>query len=283
MAFEYTHKGDKFIFSNYIPAMGDELLYIAQAGYTFPRPTYQVSRKSAVEQSLFVIEYVLDGKGYIVYDGKKYTVGKGDFYILDNSHDHHYYSDKDTPMEKIWVNLCGSFVEKNVEAFGFPHILIRQVDVEENIRAIHRMLNEKTAYEVNAITEQLCIELFKLLNKVYEQYRDERKHGDRLFVLQSYIMSHITDGVTIERVCADNFISKSTLYRLFTTELGMSPTEYIKQQKIRIACRILRSTSIDINEIVRQLGFYDNSHFSRTFYSVMNMSPTAYRKEKTQG
>lgn len=282
MAFEYTHKGDEFVFENYIPVAGDELLYILQAGYTSPRPTYYISRKLTVNRIMYVVEYVIGGKGYIIYDGKKYTVGKGDFYMLDTTHDHEYFSDKEDPLEKIWINLHGSFIEKNSEAFCFPHLIIQRVDVEENIHTIHKMLKGKTAYEVREITEQLCIELFKLLNKVYVEYKGIREHGDRLFNIQNYIQAHITDGVTVEKICADNFISKSTLYRLFKTELDMSPTEYIKRQKIRIACRILRLTSIDINEIVRQLGFYDNSHFSRTFYSVMNISPSAYRKSKSQ-
>ncbi len=282
MAFEYTHKGDEFVFENYIPSTSDELLYIHQAGYTSPRSTYHITRKLSMDSILYVVEYVLDGKGYIIYDGKKYSVGKGDFYMLDTTHDHEYFSDKDEPLSKIWINLQGSFIEKNAEAFGFSHLMIQHVDVEENILTIHKMLKGKSAYEVRELTEQLCIELFKLMNKVYVEYKDVREHGDRLFDIQNYIQTHITDGVTVEKICADNFISKSTLYRLFKTELGMSPTEYIKRQKIRIACRILRLTSIDINEIVRQLGFYDNSHFSRTFYSVMNISPSAYRKSKSQ-
>ncbi|MBQ8850605.1 MAG: helix-turn-helix domain-containing protein [Clostridia bacterium] len=280
MAFEYTHKGDEFVFENYIPSSGSEILYIQQAGYTSPRGSYHIKRKASVKNVMFVIEYILDGKGYIIYDGKKYSVGKGDFYMLDDTHDHQYYSDQNEPLSKIWINAYGSFIEKNVESFGFPHIIIQHVDVEEELLAIHNMLKGKTAYEAKEMTAELCVGLFRLFYKVYVDYRDKREHGDRLFKIQNYIQEHITDGVTVEKICADNFISKSTLYRLFKTELGISPTEYIKNQKIRIACRILKLTSIDISEIVRQLGFYDNSHFSRTFYSVMNISPAAYRKSK---
>ena len=279
MAFEYIHKGDMLVFENYIPRGEDTFLYVELAGYTSPRSTYHVQRNASYKHTLYVLEYILDGKGYIIYDGQKYAVSKGDFYMLNSTHDHEYFSDKDEPFSKLWINVYGSFMEKNTEAFGFGPITVRSLDVSENFLSIHALLKGRTAYEVSKLTEPLSIELFRLLYKVYADIKNKNEQNDRFLHIKNYVKEHITDGITVEKICAENFISKSTLYRLFKKEMNISPTEYIKKMKIDIACRILKKTNIEMHEIVKQLGFYDYSHFSRTFMAVKNIPPAAYRKK----
>ena len=157
-------------------------------------------------------------------------------------------------------------------------VTVHTVDVEENFRRIHQLLKGKTAHEVRDLTEALMAETVNLLYKVYLSRRSNSQSESRFLQIKDYIGVHITDDITIEKICEEFFISKSTLYRLFKNEMDISPTEYIKRLKIDIACKILKKTDIDINEISRQLGFYDNSHFFRTFSSIKGMSPSAYRR-----
>ena len=279
MELKYNHKGDDFIFNNYLPRSEDDFLYVSLAGYTSPRPTYIVNRKAKLEKNMYVLEYVLDGKGYIIYDGNKHTVGKGVFYMLNDSHSHSYFPDKEEPFEKLWINVYGSFMEKITEALQFEPITICKVDVLENFAAIHNILKGKNAYEVSEYTEQLSVEIFHLLYKVYNQLKIRKEHNDRFYMIKNYIRAHITDDISISRICEDNFVSKSTLYRMFKSEMNILPNEYIKKLKIDIASNILQKTNIDVHEIARQLGFYDYSHFSRVFLSIKKMTPTAYRKK----
>ena len=147
MAVSYTHRGDRFIFDNYLSRGTTDFLYIETAGYTRPRPSYSVKRDYSTESDLlFVLEYVLDGEGYIVYDGVKHKVSKGDFYMMNDSRPHTYYADSENPFSKIWINVRGSFMEKTVEALQLPPLVIEHMDAEESILTIHRMLEGKNAY-----------------------------------------------------------------------------------------------------------------------------------------
>lgn len=279
MAFTYNHRGDKFVFQNYLTRRKREFLYVEIAGYTAPKPAYKITRQQSYsDEYQYVLEYVLDGKGYIESDGHKYRVEKGDFYMVNNSVAHSYYSDRDEPFSKIWINLYGSFIDRMVDAFGFPAILIVRVDAEEDIRRIHSVLEGKNAYEVRKMDEELSAEILHLLYKV-NSARERANDSESTFKqIENYVHLHITDGVTVEEICEEFFISKSTLYRMFKKEVELSPTEYIKREKVRIARRILKRTTIEMSEIMRQLGFYDYSHFSRVFRSIEGESPVSYRK-----
>ena len=71
-------------------------------GITFEDKKYEIFRD---HQSRFVIEYVIDGKGRVEIEGKTFNVEKGDAYILEANTKQHYYSNKNEPFRKYWVNF----------------------------------------------------------------------------------------------------------------------------------------------------------------------------------
>ncbi|MDO4303661.1 MAG: AraC family transcriptional regulator [Bacillota bacterium] len=64
----------------------------------------------------------------------------------------------------------------------------------------------------------------------------------------------------------------------FKKATGTTIQEYHTQQKMNLACKLLRSTLLPVNEISLQLGYQDMLYFSRVFHSHMGLSPSAYRK-----
>ncbi|OQC30298.1 MAG: Transcriptional activator NphR [Verrucomicrobia bacterium ADurb.Bin070] len=48
--------------------------------------------------------------------------------------------------------------------------------------------------------------------------------------------------------------------------------------RINAACRLLTETDHSVTGIAGEVGFYDQSHFSRTFTRLMGLSPLKYRK-----
>lgn len=127
MEFKYVHKGDQLVFNNYYSIPEDPLLFISMAGRTTPRVSYRISRQDTFKQHFYVMEYVISGKGHIRYDGKEYSVGAGDFYLLNTVHTHSYYADEKEPFEKIWINVYGRLIDSLCQAFRFEPLLIRKV------------------------------------------------------------------------------------------------------------------------------------------------------------
>lgn len=84
---------------------------------------------------------------------------------------------------------------------------------------------------------------------------------------------------TVAQLAAATHTSQRTFLRRFKKATGLSPTEYLKQLRLRHGARLLYSTDLPVNMIALECGFYDSSHFSVKFKEFYGRSPSCYRTE----
>ena len=65
--------------------------------------------------------------------------------------------------------------------------------------------------------------------------------------------------------------------RLFKQSLGISPHQYLVQQRVERAKQFLKQTDRLIVDIALECGFNSHSHLSKQFRQVTGMSPKAFR------
>ncbi|MDE5793846.1 MAG: response regulator [Muribaculaceae bacterium] len=75
-------------------------------------------------------------------------------------------------------------------------------------------------------------------------------------------------------------LSRSQLHRRMKDIVGVAPSDYIRNVKLRKACEMLAKGDVDIAQVAYSLGFNAQSHFSTLFKRYTGMTPTEYR---TQG
>jgi AraC-like DNA-binding protein len=73
-------------------------------------------------------------------------------------------------------------------------------------------------------------------------------------------------------------LSISQLQREFVRLLGMSPSDYITRVRVLLARRALERGDRAVGAIALDLGFYDQSHFTRVFRQQTGLTPLAYRQ-----
>ena len=93
------------------------------------------------------------------------------------------------------------------------------------------------------------------------------------------ITANISKKLTIESVCTKYNMSQSTFVREFKKATGMSFVQMILSVRVRHACQQLRYTKKKIILIADELGFYDESHFTHAFSSIIGISPAQYRAD----
>ncbi len=94
----------------------------------------------------------------------------------------------------------------------------------------------------------------------------------------AYIRAHLAEDLSLERVCAAVFLSKSYLCQIFKCLLGCTFGEYVKQQRILRARTLLASTGQSIEEIAAACGFASPTYFATVFKSAVGMTPSAFRQ-----
>jgi len=78
-------------------------------------------------------------------------------------------------------------------------------------------------------------------------------------------------------------VSEDYLTRVFNRELGLSPWDYLNRYRVLQARLLLRQSSESIGAIAYQVGFKEQSYFSRVFHKLTGMSPQAYRAASEEG
>ena len=72
-------------------------------------------------------------------------------------------------------------------------------------------------------------------------------------------------------------MSESHFRRSFKQCFGIAPQEFILQQRLRNAAKLLTRTDLSIAKVAMDCGFGDQSHFSRQFGRFFGQTPRSYR------
>jgi AraC-like DNA-binding protein len=73
-------------------------------------------------------------------------------------------------------------------------------------------------------------------------------------------------------------LATNSFTRLYTSEVGSSPQNFIKEKKIAKACVLLDHTEMRIDKIFQHLGFSDRYHFTLVLKNTTENPSLIYRK-----
>ncbi len=96
--------------------------------------------------------------------------------------------------------------------------------------------------------------------------------------IDNWIRNKLPEPVVIEELAAACGLSHYQLLRLIKLATGGTPQNYVMQQRIELARKMLRESELPLSEIALNLGFSSQSHFSNAFKTLTQITPKAYRE-----
>jgi DNA-binding response OmpR family regulator len=84
---------------------------------------------------------------------------------------------------------------------------------------------------------------------------------------------------TMEQLARLVGTNEKRLSREFREHLGRTVFEYLRDERLRIAQRLLSSTSLSIASIAEEIGFSSAANFATAFRDRFRMTPSTYREE----
>lgn len=100
-----------------------------------------------------------------------------------------------------------------------------------------------------------------------------------LETVRSFIAEQVHNSISREDVARHVHLHPDYLSRLFKKETGKSVIEYILEEKMELAKRLLSDTDMSISDIAVYLGYSNFSYFARVFKNTVQMSPKQYRRQ----
>ena len=86
-----------------------------------------------------------------------------------------------------------------------------------------------------------------------------------IVAITEYIRANITNPINLKDMSEKACMSTTSFYRYFKRELGMSPIEFILNEKIKHAKNLLKNPGIQVNEVCFMAGFEDCNYFIPIF------------------
>ena len=96
--------------------------------------------------------------------------------------------------------------------------------------------------------------------------------------LKEYIPDHLQENLSLTTLSNRVFLNPSYLSRMFRQETGQRLMDYIQNLRLNRACELLASTSMQIQEIAREVGLENVSYFNVAFRKKMSVYPAKWKK-----
>lgn len=130
----------------------------------------------------------------------------------------------------------------------------------------------------------LKAEAYGIITEMSKQMLEKsNSHGSPSVLSRAmdYIGEHcLSENVEIKKLSEMLHVSEATLRRIFVSELGMPPKDYINSLRLERAKLLLRNGGVEVCEVARLCGFDDPSYFSRFFKKHTGKTPGKYILEK---
>lgn len=231
----------------------------------------------------YLIHYVIDGEGEFKVGNQVYKLKKGDGFLITPSELTTYSANPDNPWEYYWVGFHGTDAKKMLERAGLSkESPVFHYSKDDSLTQYLVQLNEASADKIAGEFKMLGY-LYMILSCLIvnnsSSLKDSVLYKDYLSMAIDYIQSNYSKNITVASLSQYIRINRSHLYRIFRSQLNISPMEYLLQYRLNKAKSFLRETNIIVTDIAYSCGFKDVAHFSKIFKVYNKVSPLAYRKK----
>ncbi|MGH3314427.1 MAG: GlxA family transcriptional regulator [Streptomyces sp.] len=95
---------------------------------------------------------------------------------------------------------------------------------------------------------------------------------------RGWALRHLDRPLTLRELAAKEAMSIRTFTRRFREEVGMSPQQWLTQQRVERARHLLESSDLSVERIAADAGFGSPSSLRLHFQSALGISPSSYRR-----
>lgn len=252
----------------------------------------------------FELNVTIGGSGAHYANDKCYEINAGDVVIVPPECYHGYYQTSELNVFHVLLhknyflkyagdlNTLSAFrilfnettpsAKRTVPVFhidGEPYDRI--LNLLWQLDELERRTNLSAERSDYLLSYSLTFALIVLLCKEYtRRYVSEDRSGDTGMIAASeYIHKNYAQKITLDELCNIGMMSKTVLCEKFKQYYGFTPLEYVNRYRILVAKNMIIETNKSITEIAQETGFFDASHFLKTYRKYENVNPTDLRTD----
>lgn len=197
--------------------------------------------------STFILNIVADGTITVTMGQQKYRYQKGELFICSPLSPHALHADAPYSLVSLCINkqsvytLPLTILKNNVQHFLAP-----------------------------ILPQLFCQSLLTALSRI--------QHYPPPAFLDDKPLTKLTEAAcSLSDMARAAHMSKYHFLRCFKQTFGLTPHQFLLQNRVRQAQKLLPQTD-NIAEVALITGFYDQSHLCRHFKKIIGLTPAVYKR-----
>ena len=270
--------------NEHYPRQSEEL-YLLMCGIERCAPDKEIWDR---DRDGYHLHIIISGSGIVRVDGKTKTLKSSQMFLLKPGQRTAYSPVPEDPWTYCWIAFDGLLGERLARAAGFgPGVFWRDslVDSMRFYRVCDQVLNTPQLSAYAAIKRLgLMLEYIGLAAESFAMQHNDHSDHKPLYHREDYIrhaLEYIQNNyssITVSDVSDYLGIDRSYFAAIFKQGMGISPSEYLLQMRMRQSSHMLLNQAMAIQDIAHYVGYEDSLTFSKAFKRFFGVSPRYYRE-----
>lgn len=233
----------------------------------------------------YSIAIVTRGSTIAWFDGAEYRIEEGEIVLIPqcvvhacNPQAQDNWSYWLITVKPSWLRLAFKDTPWIDKLFAGPCMVTKATPAAR--RCFAKLTSMPLLPEAANETENLLVELITSIidTVVYaeEQHR-QPVESPSIEYAANYLREHYEHDVSLDELSYVTGLSKYSLVRSFASYYNLTPHAYLINVRINTAKELLQKGDTIVDTSIKS-GFYDQSHFTRTFQRYVGMTPSAYKR-----
>ncbi len=261
-------------------------LIVTSCGYyrTHSRP--KVSTERPTGRKDYQLLYIARGKGYFHFGGQEHVITEGHMILYRPGEPQMYYYHAADMTEVYWVHFTGSDVQSILKLCALPETEnVLYTGASPDYQWVYRQMIQELQLCRPNYEEELALMLRHIFIMTDRYIKEGRTTGsdiqNEIQRATHYFNENYSFQINIDDYARSRHMSTCWFIRSFRQIVKVTPMQYILSLRMANAQSLLETTQYNISEIARAVGYDNPLYFSRLFRKHIGVSPSEYRKNRT--
>jgi AraC-like DNA-binding protein len=225
-----------------------------------------------------VLQHTIGGEGRLRYENRNYKLTPGDTLLVLVPHNHRYWLEQNQRWEYFWLSMNGEEalrIHRLILAATGPLLKLQRGTIDHIADCSLRLIREAaTPARASAIAYEAAMALY---DDVFRSHALTIDLSSMQRVID-HIHANLERALSVEELASVSGLSRAHFSRVFTESEGLPPAEFVLQQRMQRAAKLLTNAAfLPVKEVAIISGFEDANYFSKVFRRIFGITPTEFR------
>lgn len=266
----------------HIPTCGYQHTYPGEA---YPLPGHPVTHafswhKGRALRGCYLV-YIATGIGEFETRSERWKVNPGDVMVLAPGDWHRYRPIESTGWEEYWIGFRGEFLSNRIlrELLPMGKSYLKHLGFQDELIFLFNKsfeLAKKNSPGYRKILAGIAMQMAAYVISCEKEVPDSREEQLSKQIID-FIRKHSIEEIDFKRLAGEHHLSYNRFRSIFKNETGDSLQQYLINERLENAKRLMINTNLSLKEISEQTGFDSSFYFSKVFKNKMGYPPRELR------